>query len=208
MRRFSQYGGNRMNLVINPDLVLDIRNAAKTLVTQIHIGATFDESEEVPRLGAAVPQWFGETVGYWDGEALVTWTSNLQGWIAHGSAEYSNRMQTIEVYTPRKDGEGNLVGLRHEAVLYDEESLVEPVRIVQTWNRLGRLNENAPLTMMECIPHIFPVKGLAVPQTPGSTFEYEMLDMYGRPWAQLWERHHEQGMQRPQGEDLFSFPDR
>jgi hypothetical protein len=31
-------------------------------------------------------------------------------------------------------------------------------------------------------------------------------DTYGRPWAQIWERYREQGMQRPQDEDLFSFP--
>jgi hypothetical protein len=208
MRRFAQYGGSRINLVVSPDLVLDIRNAAKTLVTQIHIGGKFDESGAVPRLGADVPQWFGETIGFWDGEALITWTSNIQGWVNHGGAEFSNRLQSIEIYTPRKDAGGELTGIRHEAVLYDTEALVEPVRIIQTWKRLGRLNEGEPLTMMECVPHIFPIKGNAVPQSPGATFEYEMQDIYGRPWAQIWERYHEKGMQRPdEQEDLFSFPE-
>ena len=206
MRRFAQYGGSRTNLVVTPDFVLDIRNSAKTLVTQIHIGRQFDESEAIPRLGAAVPQWFGETIGFWDGEALITWTSNLQGWINHGGAEYSNGLQSIEIYTPRKDGAGKLVGMRHETVLYDAEAFVDPVRIVQTWERLGRLNDNEPMTMMECIPHIFPIKGQATPKSPGSSFEFEMLDMYGRPWAQIWQRYHEQGMQRPDEKDIFSFP--
>jgi hypothetical protein len=207
MRRFAQYGGTRINLVISPDLVLDMRNSAKTLVTQIHVGGRFEESGVVPRLGADVPQWFGETIGFWDGEALVTWTSNIQGWINHGGAEYSNHLQSIEIYTPVKDDAGTLTGMRHEVVLYDDEALVDPVRIIQTWKRLGRLNEGAPLTMMECIPHIFPIKGNAVPQSPGATFQYEMQDIYGRPWAKIWERYHEAGMQRPEEEDLFSFPD-
>ena len=43
MRRFAQYGGARVNLVVTPELVLDIRNAAKTLITQIHIGRSFNE---------------------------------------------------------------------------------------------------------------------------------------------------------------------
>jgi hypothetical protein len=31
-------------------------------------------------------------------------------------------------------------------------------------------------------------------------------DIVGRPWAQTWERYHEQGMTRPEsGEDLFDF---
>jgi hypothetical protein len=206
MRRFAQYGGNRINLVVTPDLVLDMRNAAKTLITQVHIDARFNESGAVPRLGPDVPQWFGESIGFWDGEALISWTSNIQGWISHGASEFSNKLQSIEIYTPRKDAAGKLIGIRHETVLYDPEAYVDPVRIIQTWTRLGRLNENTPLTAMECVPHIFPVNGTATPQTPGATFEYSLPDIYGRPWAQIWERYHEQGMQRPAEDDLFSFP--
>jgi hypothetical protein len=51
MRRLAQYGGARVNLLLTPDLVLDMRNSAKTLVTQIHIGRTFNEEGVVPRLG-------------------------------------------------------------------------------------------------------------------------------------------------------------
>lgn len=206
LRRFAQYGGNRINLVISPDLVLDMRNSAKTLVTQIHIGASFNQSDGVPRLGPAVPQWFGETIGFWDGEALITWTSNIQGWISHGGMEFSSHLQSIEIYTPLKDSAGKLTGIHHEAVLYDDEALVDPVRIVETWKRKGRLNEHEPLTIMECVPSIFPVKGLATPMRPGTRFEYELPDTYGRPWAQIWEEYREKGMKRPQKEDLFSFP--
>jgi hypothetical protein len=206
MRRLAQYGGGRINLVMTPDLVLDMRNAAKTLITQIHIGREFEEGDGVPRLGPAVPQWFGETIGFWDGEALISWTSNVQGWINHGGFEFSNDFQSIEIYTPRKDAGGKLVGIKHEVVLYDREALAEPVRVVQTWNKLGALNENEPFVYMECIPHIFPIDGLATPVSPGATFEHHYLDMYGRPWAQIWERYHEQGMERPEEEDLFTFP--
>jgi hypothetical protein len=206
MRRFAQYGGSRINLVVSPDLVLDMRNSAKTLVTQIHIGGRFDLSDGTPRLGPAVPQWFGESIGFWDGEALISWTSNIQGWINHGGAEFSNQLQSIEIYTPVKDGAGKLTGIHHETVLYDAESLVDPVRIVQTWKRTGRLNENAPLTILECVPHMFPVKGVATSVTPGTRIEFDMPDIYGRPWAKIWEQYREQGMQRPAEEDIFSFP--
>ncbi len=71
MRRLAQYGGGRINLVVTPDLVLDMRNAAKTLVTQIHIGREFkQDGSGPPHLGPDVPQWYGETIGFWDGEAL------------------------------------------------------------------------------------------------------------------------------------------
>jgi hypothetical protein len=197
MRRLAQYGGARVSIVVTPDLVLDLRNAAKTLVTQIHIGAEFDESGVVPRLGPDVPQWFGETIGFWDGDALITWTSNVQAWISHGGFEYSNRLQSIEVYTPSKDTAGNLVGLRHEVVLYDDEAFVDPVRIVHMLTRQHDLNEGEPFPIMDCIPQSFPVDGHTTPMTPGQTFEYRVPDIFGRPWAQIWERYHEEGMERP-----------
>jgi hypothetical protein len=207
MRRFAQYAGGRINLVVTPQLVLDMRNAAKTLITQIHIGREFTEDGVYPpRLGPEVPQWTGESIGFWDGEALITWTSNVQGWINHGSNEYSSALQTIEIYTPRKDTSGKLIGMKHEIVLYDEEVFVDPVRIVQTWNKLGELDENDPFVIMECIPQIFPVNGQATPMSPGTTFEFTFLDMLGRPWAQIWEKHHENGMTRPETPDIFSFP--
>ena len=29
--------------------------------------------------------------------------------------------------------------------------------------------------------------------------------MYGRPWARIWEQYWEEGLERPQEEDVFSF---
>jgi hypothetical protein len=205
MRRLAQYGGARVNFVMTPDLILDMRIAAKPLITQIHIGREFDEQGAVPRLGPDVPQWLGDTIGFWDGEALITWTSNLQGWISHGAHEFSNRLQTIEIYTPTKDAAGALVGLRHEVVLYDDEVFVQPVRIVHYLEKLGDLNEGDPFPLFECVPQIFPVDGRATPLSPGQTFEHVLPDTYGRPWAQIWERYHEEGMDRPAEEDLFNF---
>ena len=205
LRRFAQYGGARMSLVMTPELILDMRIAAKTLITQIHIGREFDESGPVPKLGPGVPQWTGDTIGFWDGEALITWTSNIQGWINHGGMEFSNFMQSIEIYTPRKDESGELIGLKHEIILYDEEALVDPVRIVHTLDREGALNKGEPFEIIECVPSIFPVDGVATPLTPGVTFEYTVPDTYGRPWAKIWEEYHEAGMERPTEADIFSF---
>jgi hypothetical protein len=206
LRRIAQYGGGQINLVMTPDLVIDMRNAAKTTVTQIHIGREFvEDGNGPPRLGPAVPQWFGDTIGFWDGEALITWTSNVQGWINHGGMEFSNKFQSIEIYTPRKDAAGKRVGIKHELVLYDEDALVDPVRVVQTWDKRGNLNENDPFVYMECVPHIYPIDGIATPVTPDTTFEYTYPDIYGRPWAQIWEKYHEKGMERPAGADIFKF---
>jgi hypothetical protein len=200
MRRFAQYGGANVTLVMTPQLILDMRIAAKTLITQIHVGREFNEEGVVPRLGPDVPQWFGDTIGFWDGEALITWTSNIQGWISHGAHEFSNKLQSIEIYTPRKDASGKLIGIKQEVVLYDDEAFVEPVRIVQNLDKLGDLSQRDPFQIIECIPQSFPVDGHATPMTPGATFEYTLPDIFGRPWAQIWERYHEEGMERPREE--------
>ena len=206
MRRLAQYGGARVNFVMTPELVLDMRVAAKTLITQIHIGREFNEEGVVPRLGPDVPQWLGDTIGFWDGEALITWTSNVQGWISHGGFEFSNKLQSIEIYTPRMGDNGQLVGLKHEVILYDEEALAQPVRIVHYLDKQGELNEGDPFPIIECIPQTFPVDGQATPMVPGQTFEYTLPDIFGRPWAQIWERYHEDGMERPAEEEgLFGF---
>jgi hypothetical protein len=206
MRRFAQYGGHTMNLVVTRDLVLDMRNAAETLITQIHIGREFNETGAVPRLGPDIARWFGETIGFWDGEALITWTSNIEGWISHGGAEFSHQLQTIEIYTPRRDGNGKFIGIRHEAILYDQEALADPVRIVENWTRAGNLNQGDPFEILECVPAAYPVKGVATPKLPGQTFEYTIPDVFARPWAQIWEQYHEQGMKNPDGpDDLFNF---
>jgi hypothetical protein len=91
-------------------------------------------------------------------------------------------------------------------VLYDEEAYVEPVRIVHYFDKVGLLNEGDPYPSLNCIPQSFPVGGFATPMAPGATFEYRLPDIYGRPWAEIWERYHEEGMTPPESEpELFGL---
>src|SRR5438105_2499596 len=35
------------------------------------------------------PQWYGETIGFWDGNTLVAWTANVIGWtMSHSMFEH------------------------------------------------------------------------------------------------------------------------
>ena len=121
----------------------------------------------VPRLGADVPRWYGETIGFWDKDVLITWTSNIQGWSAHGAFEFSSKMQSIEIYTPLRDAAGKVTALNHEAVLYDPEALVEPIRLVRNFTRLSGFEQGDPYTYIRCVPTIYPVKGHSTPVSPG-----------------------------------------
>jgi len=212
MRRWYPAAVREHYIIATPDMVQISTGVARNFITNIHVGREFNmedvASGGVPRLGEAVPRWYGETIGFWDGDVLITWTSNVQAWKSHSMWEHSNKLQSIEIYTPIRDEAGNFVGLNHEAILYDEEALVEPVRIVRNLHKINNFTDQdqTPYTFIECVQTIFSVNGVNSPLTPGTVIEYEMPDMYGRPWATIWERYFEQGMSKPDADDdLFNF---
>jgi hypothetical protein len=205
MRRWHEFAVWEWHVIAAPSVVQIVTGVARNFITTIHVGREFKLDGNVPRLGQDVPRWYGETVGFWDGDSMITWTSNIQGWTVHGAFEYSNQMQTIEVYTPNRDATGKFLGLNHEAIFYDPEALVEPVRIVRNYVKSSGFEEGDPYVFIDCVQTIFPVEGRSTPVTPGTVIEYEVPDMYGRPWAHIWEKYWEEGMQKPEDEDIFSF---
>ena len=205
MRRFHFAGTGVHQIMVTPEIVQIMTSSSGNYVTQIHLGRKFNMDGVVPYIAAEVPRWYGETVGFWDHDALITWTSNIQGWASHGTFEFSSRMQTVEIYTPNRDATGTLAGFRHEAVFYDPEALVEPIRIVRDFVKLSDLDEGDPYVFTQCLQTIYPQNGRATPVAPPATISYDVLDMYDRPWAQIWEKYWEQGMSRPEPEDIFSF---
>jgi hypothetical protein len=206
MRRWHEFAVWEHYIMVTPDVVQILAGVARNFITNIHIGREFNMDGSVPRLGADVPRWYGETIGFWDNDVLITWTSNIQGWGVHAAFEYSSQMQTIEIYTPNRDANGSFLGLNHEAIFYDSEALVEPIRIVRNYLKQSEFTEGDPYVFVECVQSIFPVDGVATPVSPGDVIDYTVPDMYGRPWAQIWERYWEQGMEKPDdGQDIFSF---
>lgn len=205
MRRWHEAAVWDHYIMVTPQMVQILAGVARNFITNIHIGREFNMEGAVPRLGADVPRWYGETIGFWDNDVLITWTSNIQGWKNHAAPEFSNKMQTIEIYSPNRDADGKFLGLNHEAIFYDPESLVEPVRIIRNYVKQSDFDEGDPYVFVECTQSIFPLDGRATPVSPGQTIEYTIPDMLGRPWAEIWEQYFEQGMERPAEEDIFSF---
>ena len=205
MRRWHQAAVWERYVMVTPDVVQILAGVARNFITTIHIGREFNMDGAVPYLSEEVPRWYGETIGFWDDDTLITWTSNIQGWITHASFEFSSQMQTIEIYTPNRDEDGNFLGLNHEAIFYDPLALVEPVRIVQNMNKQDEFSEGTPYVFIECVQTIFPVDGTATPVAPGQSIDYQIPDMYDRPWATIWEDYWEQDMEKPEEEDVFSF---
>jgi len=190
-------------LMVTPTLVQWLMGTADNFIQHYHVGREFNFEGAVPRLGQDVPRWYGESIAFWDEDTLVTWTSNVQGWATHGSFEHSNQLQVIEIFTPF-DKEG-FSGLHHEAIFYDPEALVQPVRQIQWYEHTSDFTEGNPYVFIECNQTIFPIDGRATPTSPGQTIEYTVPDRFGRPWATIQEQYFEQDMERPEAEGLFGF---
>jgi hypothetical protein len=204
-RLFSRQAHLAMDFVTTPERMQLMASSAENFIRHFNIGRRFAMSGGVPRLGQDVPRWFGESIAFWDGDTLITWTSNVIPWITHGVFEFSGQMQTVEIFSPRRGPDGELAGIEHEIVFYDDEALAQPLRLIQVHIKTGELEEVDPFIYARCIQTIFPVEGRPKPLAPGVTIEYTVPDMYGRPWAQIWERYFEDGMERPEDESIFDF---
>jgi len=148
-----------------------------------------------------VPQWFGETIGFWDGTTLVTWTANVQGWtLTHAMFENSDKMETVETFKPAYDASGKFIGLDHEAIFYDPDAFVAPVRASYRFARRATPeDQNRRYTYIECLSNIVNVNGR--PTQLGPT-DPRFIDYYGRPWAKNWEKYFEKDWDKPEEEAL------
>ena len=147
-----------------------------------------------------VPQWYGETLGFWDGTTLVTWTANIQAWqLSHVMWENSDNLETVETFKPALDASGKFIGLDHETIFYDPDAFVVPVRASFRFVRAATTDDpERRYTFIECLSNIFNTDGRPKQVTNADP---RFVDYYGRPWAKNWEQNFEKGWDKPQ-EDL------
>ena len=68
----------------------------------------------------AYPKWYGESIGFWDGDSLIVHTNQVKGW-AGGVYEYSDQLESVERYTRVGDV------IEAEITVYDPEVFVRPL---------------------------------------------------------------------------------
>jgi hypothetical protein len=78
-----------------------------------------DGSGHSPK-AAEFSKWHGESIGFWDRDALVVHTNQIRGWKG-GLSEFSDKLETVERY--RRMGDM----IEGEITLYDPDVLVRPV---------------------------------------------------------------------------------
>ena len=180
-------GGN-FQLTMTPWNVQLLSGIAANFLRQVLIG-----KEHVQK----VPQWYGETIGFWDGTTLVSWTADVQGWtLSHSMFEYSGKIESVEIWKPVVDASGKFYGLDHESIFYDPEAFVQPLRATYRYVRQATTADpNRRYTYIECLSNLRNTNGRPTQLTKADP---RYIDYYGRPWAQNWEKYFEEGWEKPQ----------
>ena len=181
----SSRGGN-FELSLTPTRVEFLSGVADNFLREVLIGRRHVQK---------TPQWYGETIGFWDGDTLVAWTANVQAWTQHTMFEFSGSFESVETFRPVYDARHRFMGLDHEAVWYDPQAFVQPLRVRDRYLRRARAGDpDARFTFIECLSNIRNVDGRPKQLTaddPG------YVDYYGRPWARNWETWFEKGWDKP-----------
>jgi len=186
MRWWYVWGIRDMEVLVTPNQVQFLAGVADNFIRKVLIGQEHS---------TLIPQWYGETVGFWDGDTLIAWTANVQGWTtSHSMFEFSNELEVIEIIRLSEDGEG----LDIEAIFYDPEAFVEPLRIVTPWNHTAGIDDpQQRYLFVECRVENGIVLGPDGRPSQLTPFDEGYIDFLGRPWAQNWEKFFEQGWEKP-----------
>ena len=180
---------DQFQLTVTPNQVQFISGIADNFLRQVLIG-----KQHVQK----VQQWYGETVGFWDGETLVAWTANVQAWTQHTGFEFSNKLEAVETFKPVYDKAHKLIGLENEATFYDPDAFTQPITINDRFLRRATMDDpNARFTFIECLSNVHNVNGHPIQLKKGDP---DYIDYYGRPWAQVWEQWLEKGWEKPDSE--------
>jgi hypothetical protein len=186
MRWWYVWGIRDMEVLMTPNQVQLLGGVADNFIRKVLI----DQEHST-----LIPQWYGETVGFWDDETLIAWTANVQGWTtSHSMFEFSNSLEVIEIIRQADDGEDLVI----EAIFYDPEAFRRPLRIVTPWNRTTGVDDpEQRYLFIECRVENGIVLGPDGRPSQLTPFDEGYVDFLGRPWAQNWEKYFEQGWERP-----------
>ena len=191
MRWWSAPAIRDIEVLVTPKEVQFLSGVADNFIRKILVGQKHVQK---------VPQWYGETVGFWDGDTLVAWTANVQGWTQHTLFEFSNKLEAVEVFKPYKDAAGKFAGIEEEVTFYDPEAFAQPIVMHDRFRRQALdTDPKARFTFIECLSNIHNVNGKPQQLTKADP---NFVDYYGRPWAKVWENAFEKGWDKPADSDI------
>ena len=180
----NDYGGGTWHFMMDRHLVLlnvsSFGNASRYIYTD---GRGFLPDDKTHL------DWFGGSIGFWDGDELVTYTKNLRGWMFGTTLpEYSDDLQIVERW--KRIGNQMLVDI----TFYDDKAFTHPWHDVAIFHTVKDWTaEPATLNVCPATNNVYmDAKGEIVSHKPGE-LGYMNLTLDPRPWAtasELWNKSH------------------
>ena len=168
-------------VLVRPNQVVTISNVdTETQVRRIYT----DGRGHVPE-DAEYPQWQGESIGFWDGDALIVHTNQIRQWNASRSMmfEWSDQLTAVERYERMGD---TLVG---DITLYDPVAFTAPLHAELTFQ--FRDDPDFRPVYSTCTDTGGPAgnvyvdeDGFIAQKVPGDPGYWDNADP--RPWAAHW----------------------
>jgi hypothetical protein len=174
--------------VTRPDQVLMLTDTlVSTQVRWVHTDGKGHRPDD-----QQFPQWLGESIGFWDGTALVIHTNQIRQWNAtHSLFEWSDQLTAVERY----ERVGNEVVA--EVTLYDPVAFLYPLH---ARFRMTRDQKNDRMVFSTCTDTNGPSSniyarpdGVVDERVPGVAGYWDPNDP--RPWA----AHYAVGERQPRG---------
>ncbi len=126
-------------------------------------------------------KWHGESIGFWDGDALIVHTNQIRGWKG-GLSEFTDNLETVERY--RRVGDM----IEGEITLYDPEVFVRPAHRKlrfeldrETRPELRPLYNTCTDTNGPSTKVFMDERGLLNERLPGDPLHWDATDP--RPWG-------------------------
>ena len=115
-------------LIVRPNQVLILSD----MLTSVQVRHIFTDRDHRPQ-EQQYPQWMGESIGFWDGNALIVHTAQIKQWNAtHSLFEWSDEMTAVERY----ERMGNQIVA--EITLYDPVAFMYPLHAKLRYTRADR----------------------------------------------------------------------
>jgi hypothetical protein len=141
-------------------------------------------------------KWHGESIGFWDGDALIVHTNQIRGWKG-GLSEFTDKLETVERY--RRMGDM----IEGEITLYDPDVFVRPVHAKmrfgidrQTRPELRPLYNTCTDTNGPSAAYFMDERGKLNQRLPGDPLYWDAADP--RPWG-TWLTESDKRYQRSRG---------
>lgn len=132
------------------------------------------------------PKWMGESIGFWDGDALVVHTNQIRNWKTSNAFEWSDQLTAVERY--RRVGDT----IEGELTLYDPLVFLQPLHVKLSYTLDKTRNPALRPITNTCTDSNGPsskvfinAQGFLDERLPGEPGYWDVSDL--RPWVKTFE---------------------